>query len=295
MRERRLFVQFIHPGGEHRPDRDGHREWNTGPHLRKFLTSRGRYLQAGEMRADDLVFWGEWEPQSRVAHAYPDVLPGGPRFLYEPYYAVPARVPRPGLQNTDPFVFGDQFHYTGCLQHNRLGATQLRYLGRGSIILFGSCRERSDFIIDTVFVVDRWIDHDRANHRTPEVRGAVSSAYGEVTLDPWYAGDVPADRSHRLYFGATPESPVDDMFSFFPCVPARLAEAGFARPIVRIDGRITPHLLQGKKMTPLSSGIEARGLWAEVAQQVEQQGLRLGVHAELPGRSDEHRGGTLDG
>lgn len=61
MHERRLFVQFIHPGGEHRPDGDGHKEWNTGPHRRKFLTSRGRFLQAGEIRADDLVFWGEWE------------------------------------------------------------------------------------------------------------------------------------------------------------------------------------------------------------------------------------------
>lgn len=182
-------------------------------------------------------------------------------------------------------MFGDQFHYTGCLQHTRLGATQLRYLGRGSIILFGSCRERSDFVIDTVFVVDRWIDHHRANHRTPEVRGAVSSAYNEVTLDPWYASDVPADRSHRLYFGATPESTVDGMFSFFPCLPARDANHGFVRPKVHINGRTTPHLRQGKKMTPLSDFNEARRLWTEVARQVEHQGLRLGVRAELPGRS----------
>jgi hypothetical protein len=282
MRNRRLFVQFIHPGGEHVPDHDGLKDWNTGPHRRKFLTAPGRYLVAGAMRSDELVFWGEWEPQSRVVGTYPDPAPGAPRFLYKPYYSQPANSLGARLQNTDPFVFGDQFQYTGCLQHTKRGATQLRYLDRGSIVLFGSCREKREFVVDTVFVVDRWIDHDQANQRTPEVRGAVSSTYGEVTLDPWYAGDVPAERSHRLYFGATPETPVDGMFSFFPCLPAPAAGRGFARPVIRIDGRITPQLLQGKKMTPLRDAEGARELWAEVARQVEQQDLRLGVRAEPP-------------
>lgn len=286
MRDRRLFVQFIHPGGEHRPDRDGLKGWNTGPHQRKFLTAAGRYMEAGVVRSDDLVFWGEWEPQSRVVRTYSDPVPGGPRFLVEPYYALPATWPSRGPQNTDPFVFGDQFHYTGCLQHTKRGATQLRYLDRGSIILFGSCREKRHFVIDTVFVVDRWIDHDRANQRTPEVRGAVSSTYGDVTLDPWYAGDVPAEQSHRLYFGATPHAPVDGMFSFFPCLPARAADGGFARPEVHIDGRITSHLLQGKKMTHLPDADGGRELWADVARHVEEEGLKLGVRAELPGREE---------
>jgi hypothetical protein len=283
MRDRRLFVQFLHPGGEHRPDRDGLKGWNTGPHRRKFLTAPGSYLEGGAIRSDELVFWGEWEPQSRVIHTYPDPMPGGPQFLFEPYYTPPASG-LSGWQNTDPFVFGDQFHYTGCLQHTKLGATQLRYLDRGSIILFGSCREKRAFVVDTVFVVDRWIDHGRANQQSHEVRGAVSSTYGEVTLDPWYAGDVPAGRSHRLYFGATPETPVDGMFSFFPCLTAPAAEQGFARPAIRVDRRITQHLLQGKKMTTLNDREAARELWAEVARQVEQQDLLLGVHAELPKR-----------
>ena len=236
------------------------------------------------MRSDELVFWGEWEPQSRVVCTYSDPVPDGPRLLYEPYYTPAASWQNERKQNTDPFVFGDQFQYAGCLQHTKRGATQLRYLDRGSIILFGSCREKRDFVIDTVFVVDRWIDHNRANQRSPEVRGAVSSTYGEVTLDPWYAGDVPAERSHRLYFGATPETPVDGMFSFFPCLTAHAAEQGFARPAIRVDRRITQHLLQGKKLTTLDDPEEARELWAEVARQVEQQGLQLGVHAELPRR-----------
>lgn len=84
------------------------------------------------------------------------------------------------------------------------------------------------------------------------------------------------------YFGATPDLPVDDMFSFFPCLPAQAGRRGFARPTINIDGRITPHLLQGKKMTGLADATAARVLWAEVARQVEQQGLKLGVCAELP-------------
>ncbi len=284
MHDRRLFVQFIHPDGEHRPDRDGLKDWNTGQHQRKFLTVPGRYLEAGALRSDELVFWGEWEPQSRVIQTYPDPVPDGPRLLYEPYYTPPASWQSARRQNTDPFVFGDQFQYTGCLQHTKRGATQLRYLDRGSIILFGSCREKRHFVIDTVFVVERWIDHNRANQRTPEVRGAVSSTYGDVTLDPWYGGDFPAERSHRLYFGATPETPVDGMFSFFPCLLAHTAERGFPRPGISIDGRITPHLLQGKKMTTLPDAEGARQLWAEVVRQVEQRGLKLGVRAELPRR-----------
>lgn len=284
MRDRRLFVQFIHPGGEHVPDHDGLKDWNTGPHRRKFLTAPGRYVVAGAMRSDELVFWGEWEPQSRVVGTYLDPARGAPRFLYRPYYSQPANSLGARLQNTDPFVFGDQFHYTGCLQHTKRGATQLRFLDRGSIVLFGSCREKREFVVDTVFVVDRWIEHDQANQRTPEVRGAVSSTYGDVTLDPWYAGDVHPERSHRLYFGATPETPVDGMFSFFPCLTAPAAKHGFARPEIRIDRRITPHLLQGKKLTSLDDAEEARELWAEIARQVEQQDLQLGVHADLPRR-----------
>ena len=204
--------------------------------------------------------------------------------LYGPYYTPPASWQSARRQDTDPYVFGDQFQYTGCLQHTKRGATQLRYLDRGSIILFGSCREKCHFVIDTVFVVERWIDHNRANQRTPEVRGAVSSTYGDVTLDPWYGGDVPAERSHRLYFGATPETPVDGMFSFFPCLPAHTDERGFARPGISIDGRITLHPLQGKKVTTLPDAEGARDLRAEVARELEQRDLRLGVRAELPGR-----------
>ena len=58
-----FVVQCPHSGGEHNPRKLGRMEWNTGPHKRKFIRSRGRDLDRhDDEREADLVFWGEWEP-----------------------------------------------------------------------------------------------------------------------------------------------------------------------------------------------------------------------------------------
>jgi hypothetical protein len=202
-----------------------------------------------------------------------------PHYLWEPYY----EDHQDGLwrQNTDPWVYGDRFQYTGCLQHTRRGPTQLRYLTRGSVILFGSCIGRARFVIDTVFVVDECTHHDEANWRE-QLAGRVSDTYRAVTMGPWYASPLPEGQSHRLYFGATPERPVGDMFSFFPCLPLGDMHEGFARPTISLPVYITPHLTQGKKMARDLSTAELAELWNAVVSQVEGQGLALGVRAEAP-------------
>ncbi len=58
MRERCCFVQFIHPGDEHQPDCGDLKFWNRGAHRRKFLKSRGRYLDRGVLKEGEIVFWG---------------------------------------------------------------------------------------------------------------------------------------------------------------------------------------------------------------------------------------------
>lgn len=103
------IVRFPHPGGEHVPPGDT-MPWNVGDHARKFLTSPGIFLDAeGEIRDDELVFWGEWEGPSRVVRRWQrhaDL----PTILHEPYWTTPdIEGPR---QNTDPWVFGDTFLYT---------------------------------------------------------------------------------------------------------------------------------------------------------------------------------------
>jgi hypothetical protein len=279
MRERRCFVQFIHPGGEHSPDQGDLKFWNREAHRRKFLKSRGRYITGGEAREGEILFWGEWEPESRVLARYSDRVADGPHFLYEPFFVDHRE--SAWRQNTDPFVFGERFHYTGCLQHTRLGPTQLRFLAPGSLVLFGSCREKSRFVVDTVFVVSDHVDHSAGDWEQALDR-KVAVVYRKVTLEPWYHGSVPEKQSHRLYFGATPEKPVAGMFSFFPCRPSDQRERGFARPEIHIPGFITRHLSQGKKIARDLSLREMGELWEQVAEQVESQGLALGTHAELP-------------
>ena len=292
------FVQFIHPGGEHPPDWGRFKGWNRSSHKRKFLKNGGRCLHEGKLQEDELVFWAEWEPESEAVREISAPLPNGPRYIYEPYYIVPASYE--GLQNTDPFIFGEQFYYEGCQQRTKRGPTQLRYLARGSVILFGSCVNQSDFVLDTVFVVDDWIDHHRGNYRE-RLAEAVPQAYKEVTISPWYQESFAENKgcvrasgheSWRLYFGAAYERPLNGMFSYFPCLPFEQGERGFARPRISISGLITDNLSQGKRLNPQTSLQDVNALWAEVVGQVEEQGLMLGVYADLPPkRESAKRGG----
>lgn len=148
------FVQFPHPGDEHRP-RGDHMSWNTAKHGRKFLHLPGRYVADGEqVGVGEVVFWGEWEPPSRIERRWPaegDL----PRCLHTPYWNRPATSqPR---QNTDPWVFGDRMLYSNCKQIRDNRPTALQSLSPGSVLCFGSTPTRP--------VLCR--HRDRRRHRTP--------------------------------------------------------------------------------------------------------------------------------
>ncbi len=279
------FVQFMHPGSEHRPDRGYLKNWNRKAHRRKFLVSPGVCVQGSEQLQTELVFWGEWEPESEVIVQIEEPLKGGPRYIYRPFYVPPRSYAR--LQNTDPFVF-ETFVYGNCQQHTSAGATQLRYLERGSVILFGSCVADA-FVLDTVFVVSEYIDHDR-NSYASALNGRVPRAYMKVSLNPLYlSGPGEKDgcspkrgRSYRLYFGATHTSPVNGMFSFFPCLPLDEGRRGFARPVIVGSRFITNHLRQGKRLNRQTTQVQVRELWQSVVEQVLAQDLYLGIQADMP-------------
>jgi hypothetical protein len=287
MHDKLCFVQFIHPGGEHEPDDGERKEWNRGNHKRKFLWQNGTYVANGKTEKGDIMFWGEWEPESVVERKIDDPIPRGPRFICKPYYVVPESYD--GLQNTDPFVFGQQFLYTWCQQRTKKSATQLRYLSKGSVILFGSCEDKA-FVLDTVFVVDRGIDHTRADYLG--VLADISQEYKEVTIFPWYrvlstegksCAVVGSVESWRLYFGATYDKPVHGMYSFFPCQPYDASSRGFARPKISLSGTITDNLRQGKRYEqPTLDAMKL--LWEKITEQVREQGLALGAYAEMPER-----------
>lgn len=285
--DRLCFVQFIHPGLEHVPDSATARSWNTDMHRRKFLQQPGRCLAALDATpiAADLGFWGEYEPPTRLLKPFANPVPDGPQFLFAPA-PVPFHPHDPPLMNTDPFVFGDRFFYSICKQNNRRGPTAMQRLARGSVILFGSGKHRSQFVVDTVFVVADYVDWDLANFRE-RLQDVVPPEYFHSTLEPiayeMKVRDLSPSQTFRLYIGATPDRPFEGMFSFFPCLPAKDGAArGFARPSIRRAGTITDNLTQGQRMNPQPDVASVRALWTDVARQVLGQGLHLGVHADLP-------------
>ena len=209
-----------------------------------------------------------------------------PRYIYCPFYTVPHSYK--GLQNTDPFVF-DKFLYGNCQQNKNTGPTQLRYLERGSVILFGSFVAGA-FVLDTVFVVRYWIDHASHNYKSV-LDGRVPHGYMEVTLNPLYLSGRSKksctlhETSYRLYIGATHDNPWEGMYSFFPCLPFEEGRRGFARPIIRDSRFISNNLCRGKRINPQVDLTQIHGLWQFVVNQVLKQGLYLGVYAQMP----EHR------
>jgi hypothetical protein len=295
MRDKVCFVQFIHPGGEHIPDNGLIREWNRNKHKRKFLRQAGKYIAGGKVEKGEMVFWGEWEPESKAERIENPII-HGPHYIHKPYYVGPKSYD--GLQNTDPFVFGEQFHYTWCQQRTKKGAaTQLRHLSKGSVILFGSCEDKNVFVLDTVFVVDRWIDHARQDYRKA-LAEKISQEYQEITILPGYqepsderkgcalemksCASADSQEAWRLYFGVTHDNPLHGMYSFFPCQQYQAKSKGFARPRISLPGRITDNLNQGKKYRNNLSLDEMKLLWDKVVKQVKKERLALGVYARMP-------------
>lgn len=291
------FVQFMHPGQEHRPDHECYKTWNRDLHRRKFLVNPGRCIRQRKARKGELVFWAEWEPESEVACRVARPLPQYPRFVYRPCYVVPESYK--GLQNTDPFVFGG-FFYGNCRQHKNDKPTRLSNLAPGSVILFGSCLGGT-FVLDTLFVVRDSVLYNCAHYSSvPKER--IPDGYREVVLDPLCLsgrsrgeGCVPQKgRQYRLYFGATYEERYEGMFSFFPCVPHAKACESFKRPVIEMPDLITPTLRMGFRLNYVLTPARIYNLWERVVRQVLRQRrtdpvgpnhkLWLGIEAEMPER-----------
>jgi hypothetical protein len=292
------FIQFPHPGGEHRPGSDGKsKAWNRltkangndNPHARTFFIGNGARLAKGRKIEGPLWAWGEWEAEARVARR----LNGAdlrPSTLFEPYW-----VPKNSfedLHNTDPFIFGG-FYYTDCKQGTSASLMGMLELGVGSVIIFGSLvagNGRQQWVLDTVLVVSEYVDHDLSNFED-RFRGKVPKGYDQVVLGPTY-GEHSERRAlpRRLYIGATYDKPVNGMFSFFPCMEPG-TDKGFARPEIRAssilnDRHFNPRLGQGMKGQKRGSGSlsldRVTELWKDIRQQLLEQGFDLGIWLDMP-------------
>lgn len=300
MADKRCFVQFSHPGREH--DRGSGSCWNPlyGPdgkeryHRRKFMQVSGKWIdENGARRRGEMYAWGEWEPESDVIRNLDRPNPLYPRYLWLPYWR--RRNDYSDVHNTDPFVFGERFLYSNCGQGARNKAG-LKRLGVGPVIAFGSGKEidgERKWVLDTVFVVKDSIDYDPRDPRE-RLEGEASETFLNVTGEPlaaWGEGEHrkepcgPGEGNLRLYRGATPDDPVDGMYSFFPATPAG-GDSGFPRPLVRLPKYIDPRSFRtqkghGRGLPPVPPD-ELRRLWDSLVAQVREAGLVLGVYAEAP-------------
>ena len=293
MADKRCFVQFSHPGKEH--DAHSGRVWHKEPpsHRRKFMQLQGHWIERdGTSQSGTMWAWGEWEPESNIVREF--TASGGnsryPCFLWQPYY-----IPKTNLEcadkklhNTDPFVLGNRFLYSNCGQGSQ-SKRGLKELAQGSVIAFGSGKEidgKRKWTLDTVLVVKDSVEYSPRNART-ELRDWAPDTFLEVCGGPFSRSD--ASWRLRLYRGATPDDPVEGMFSFFPAMPAG-GETGFPRPPISLpDCYFNPGSWQAPKgLRCQRSYDKLHGLWECLVGQVRDAGLVLGTYAELPkGRVNE--------
>lgn len=275
-------IQFLHPGAEHAPDKGSSRfkSWNFGNHRRKFLQGSGQWTSdiRAQPRQGSFTFWGEWEPQSSIT-----TLAGsnnGPSWLHSPLlnlHAIESDPPCGEWQNSDPFVFGDQFLYGICRQFNSKSQkmTKMARLENGDIILFGS-HIGGNFVLDTLFVVGNYVSLE--NDNGPSVLG--SNLYQAVTLDRI---QIPKC-GLRLYSGQSWSK--DAPFSFVPCQPIKNGPKGFSRPIIRPEGqllaKISPMLKQNFKEIFATEIEDGLAVWKELVTQVLNQGCALGTRVDEP-------------
>ncbi|WIY06764.1 hypothetical protein QRX60_24005 [Amycolatopsis mongoliensis] len=290
MTDTACFVQFPHPGAEHRFAGD-EMPWNVGRHGRKFLVAPGQYVDGDDQRREgEMVFWAEWEPPSRVERRWPDE-DDLPRALHRPYWTRPPRSwPR---QNTDPWVFGERMIYSNCKQTagTPRRRTAMQSLPLGSLICFGSTRH-DRFRVDTVFVVagaQPWtpgrtegLNVDEAfivctaQSLTPTAVNA-----GRAGCNPVCPPDI--ELQLTFYRGATIDNPVHGMYSFVPARPIGHPQLRFQRAAVYMPGLINPAVVMNPwgARRPLRIA-DVHEAWMSLRNQVFGQDLVLATYLATP-------------
>ena len=297
MEEKLCFIQFTHPGGEHGADSRSAdiKSWNYKNHKRKFLRAKGSVMENSQLLSDqDLMFWGEWEPQSRVTRINSNAPKDFPHFIHEPELDLDAPTQKDGRlrQNTDPYVFADAFYYRCCKQISGGKRTQLSYLKKGSIILFGSTinqnkKDEAYFGVDTVFVVGDYKEYDSQNYKK-QLKGFTPKLYAEIV---GIGNDTAIKSTLRCYSGATLKQNVNGMYSFVPCKRYEDGTTGFERLKIRMsdlskfnqNGRelITNNLNSSTRNTEIEIATAVE-IWNQLRNIAKKQGLLEGVSFVCP-------------
>lgn len=290
------IIQFFHPGYEHGFDNKNSTEnplikmRNYNSHKRKFMLHEGTYIDKNGNKHEKkpLLFWGEWEEQSKVKILDPkfDSQKKGlwdkayPQYLHFPslppavqfkenlkkgscqtpiplsYTSSENKFQKPWAElNTDPCVFGDSFIYGICQQgHNKF----LKSLEPGTLIVFGSY-VKDRFAIDTVFVVK-----DREQHHP--------DGYSR------YSGAAYIDGNE------------DAMFSFVPAKIYGDEDKRFPRFAMSDDFYKSKYkdYFQGSQGKQNVKGAQERTIdevkefWNYLKKEILKEDYVLGVHFEMP-------------
>lgn len=284
-----MIIQFSHNGGElpltrrsklHTehylfdpiPANTGVRYWNNlDNHKRKFISHPGWFvdpLNAQPIKTD-LNFWGEWEPQSRFELTDKKNRPELPNAIHYPMISSRGL----GKHNTDPFVFGDHFYYTNCKQKQTRAGKKMLSLSHNSIIIFGSEKNKSKFLIDTVFVVDNsesMLQYKMHPNLYPNtLRKATLDLNGG--LDYW----------HVLYKGKMYDialsfkENLNSTFCFVPCKTAKESIL-FERPEIDWKKFNLQKPGAGSVLYEIKSTSKT-SFWNDLVTEITKQGFSLGI------------------
>jgi hypothetical protein len=199
-------------------------------------------------------------------------------------------------QNTDPFIFGNNFIYGICQQKME----SLRTLESGSLIIFGSrvncCLEpkKYSFAIDTVFVVKTAEPYLSLDDITKLNLGKYPDIATKFITDKNNKIDPP--HGLTLYTGATFDDPVEGMYSFVPANEYDDREIGFPRFSMSDefydDNSIFKEYFQGRNGTEKIRGPNRRitsevyKFWEYIKIEVSKDYV-LGVNFKMPEVDDD--------
>lgn len=284
-----MIIQLNHPGSQkqfklgkgYRNNGSGIiREWNNDTnHYRKYIKHNGYYVngvQELNPTQADLYFWGEWEGNSLFT-PFPKadyrILPNG---IHNPLHSNLIR----GLQNTDPYIYGEEFKYCVCKQKG-----QLTTLVLDDLILFGTVfPSLNKFYIDTVFIIK---SHNLSSSVQASNGACYTKIYKEETLEQLseYLKTPMNINNNRIYHSKTWWND-KEYFSFVPC-KLSFENVGFERLYIDLNNGIfqlsrNPTGISFLKKCTLSS----QDLWKEIVNECIIQGFKLGVKFDEPSHSN---------
>jgi hypothetical protein len=268
------IIQFLHTAEEASPSSINSNiiQWNNSKnHKRKFILSKGKHIIDNMLKEDKLVFWGEWEAQSKIIKLK-NQLPYLPKYLNQPFLDNSFENK---IHNTDPYVFGKHFKYLICQQKtNEL----LRKLEPYSMILFGS-NINNKFCLDTIFIVS---DNSKT-YKTNSLESVFNYKNQYYYASVQQLENNRNNTEYRFYKGVQYDNrrKYSGIYSFVPSkiyTPNSEHAYIFKQPEINLD--IINHKLTKGINSSNNRNFTRKEIahyWNEIAKQIEELSLLRGV------------------